>query len=394
MLTVEQALETLLADAAPPDRPETVPLAAARGRVLAESVTADADIPGFDNSALDGYALRTGDLPATGGRLPVSQRIPAGTAAEPLAAGTAARIFTGAMVPPGADAVIAQECTTAGDDSVLVPEPPAPGAAIRHAGHDIPAGRTVLEAGHRLRPQDIGLVASLGRAEVRVHRRLRAAVFTTGDELLEPGERPSPGRIFDANGPMLAALLDSVGVAVADLGRVPDTLEDTIETLERAADADVILTTGGVSVGEEDHIRRAVERLGEIRAWRVRMKPGKPLAYGRVGDTPFLGLPGNPVSAFVTFGLFARPFLLACQGVRDTRPLVLPAIAGFSHPAGERREYLRARLQGGRLALYPNQNSGALSSTSWAEGLAVAPEERPVDPGDPVDFIPFAALLN
>ena len=397
MLSVEEALTQLLEQAEPTRQVETVPLASASGRVLAGEVRSLVDVPPHDNSGLDGYAIRTADLATDGPtRLHVTQRIPAGQTGEPLSPGTAARIFTGAPVPEGADAIVAQENTRRENDHVIFNHRPAAGEDIRPRGGDISRNQVVLETGRRLRPQEIGAAASVGVTELSVYRPLRVATFTTGDELVEPGHPLKPGQIYNSNHAMIVALLQGLGVRVLDLGRVEDRLEATAEALSEAAEgADLVITSGGVSVGEEDHVRRAVEQLGSLDLWRVRMKPGKPLAFGHAKGTPFIGLPGNPVSAFATFCLFARPFILRSQGVLDARPLTVSVPAGFERQPGERREFLRARLdEKGRATLYPNQNSGVLSSTAWATGFAVAREERAIARGDMVDFISLSELLD
>jgi molybdopterin molybdotransferase len=402
LLSMEAALERLLARARPLTDTETVPLDAALGRVLAEPLLSHIDVPGWDNSAMDGYALRHADLdPAGPTRLPVSQRIPAGRAGAPLAPGSAARIFPGAPVPPGADTVVIQEVCDAADGSVLIREAPRPGANVRRAGEDIRQGAPVLLAGTRLRPQHLGLAASVGTARLTVFRRLRVALLASGDELVAPGEPLGPGQIYNSNATTLAGLVRALGGEVRSLDRVPDTLEATRAALTAAAaDADLVLASGGVSVGDEDHVRPALEQLGSLDLWKVAIRPGKPLAFGHIGTTPFLGSPGNPVSLFVTFCLFARPFMLRCQGVGEVRvtPLRLPA--AFTWPKPDRRqEYARARLIPGedgqlRVQVYPSRSSAVLSSVAWAGGLAVIPPDQTLQPGDLVDFLPFSELLG
>ncbi|RCX30703.1 gephyrin-like molybdotransferase Glp [Thioalbus denitrificans] len=399
LLSVEQALEALLTRAERIVDREEVALDEALGRVLAHGLASPQNVPPHDNSAMDGYAVRCADL--AGGALRVGQRIPAGSQGVPLEPGTCARIFTGAPIPPGADAVVMQEhCRVAGDQ-VTVEQPASPGQHVRRAGEDITAGAEILAAGTRLRPQELGLAASVGLARLPVVRRPRVALFSTGDELVAPGEALGPGQIYNSNRYTLAGLLRNLGCEVLDLGAVEDTLEATREVLRRAAGAcDLILTSGGVSVGEEDHVKAAVESLGALELWRIAVKPGKPLAFGSVDGTPFMGLPGNPVSSFATFCLFTRPFLLRRLGVQAVMPRVIPAESGFDWTRpGDRREYLRARLEpdaAGRtvVTLYPNQGSGVLTSTSWAEGFVIAPEGQVIRRGDPVSYIPFAELLS
>jgi len=341
----------------------------------------------------------------------VTQRIPAGTVGQALQPGTAARIFTGALIPAGADAVVMQELTSTegtGDAMrVTINEAPKAGQWVRYAGEDIRNGAEVLAAGTRLTPQACGLAASVGLAELQVARRLRVAVFFTGDELAMPGEALKPGAIYNSNRFVLRGLIEDLGCALTDFGIVRDTLEETRAVLREAArEHDLIITTGGVSVGEEDHVRPAVEAEGEIRLWQIAMKPGKPLAFGRVrragqaggaaGTASFIGLPGNPVSSFVTFLLFVRPFILKCQGVADVAPKALRLPAEFDlHKGDRRREFLRARMtaQGG-LELFPNQSSGVLTSTVWGDGLIDNPPNQAIKRGDTVRFLPFAELLH
>lgn len=403
MRGVDEAVTFLLGRSRPMTETESVALGEALGRVLAESPVAAADVPPWDNSAMDGYAVRSADLDPAGApvRLPVGQRIPAGRVGTPLAPGSAARIFTGAPIPPGADQVVIQEvCEVHGDD-VELRAAPAPGANIRRAGEDLRAGACVLDAGIRLAPQHLGLAASVGLARLPMYRRLRVAVFSTGDELVRPGAPLGPGQIYNSNHYTLQGLLRTLGCAVEDLGVVPDRFEATCEALEAAAGcADLILTSGGVSVGEEDHLKPAVERLGSLDLWRIAVRPGKPLAFGEVAGTPILGLPGNPVSLFVTFCLFARPFIVRAQGRTQS---VVPALrlpAGFDWPHSDprRRGYLCARLVGDeegspRVEVYPSRSSGVLSSVTWARGLAVIPEGRTLRRGEPVEYLPFTDLL-
>ena len=401
MMPMDDALAALLAQAAAPALVETVDTLDARGRVLAAAVRSTLDVPPMDNTAMDGYALRAADVPAPGARLGVAQRIPAGLAPMPLAAGTAARIFTGAMLPPGADAVVMQEQCVAEGDDVVVNHVPAAGEWVRRAGEDIRAGAQILPAGARLTPQACGLAASVGMAQLQVFPRLKAAVFFTGDELAMPGEALRPGAIYNSNRFMLRALVESLGCTLADFGIVRDSLDETRRVLREAArDNDLVITTGGVSVGEEDHVRPAVEAEGEIRLWQIAMKPGKPLAYGRVrraagGSADFIGLPGNPVSAFVTFLLFVRPFILRRQGVAQVAPAALSLRADFDWPKPDRRrEFLRARVNAdGGLDLFANQSSGVLTSTVWADGLIDNPASQAIARGDRVRFLPLSELL-
>jgi len=370
----------------------------ALGRVLAEEVRSVVDVPPADNTSMDGYAMRCADVSAVGIALPVSQRIPAGVAGAPLVPGTAARIFTGAQVPAGADAVVMQEqCVALDGGSVRIDAVPRPGQWIRRRGEDVLAGSVVLPKGTRLTPQALGLAASVGAASLSVARRPRVALFSTGDELVMPGEPLKPGAIYNSNRFTLRALLENLGCDITDFGIVPDTLQATRETLREAAEAhDLIITSGGVSVGEEDHIKPAVESLGVLALWQIAMKPGKPFAYGRIAGAHFMGLPGNPVSSFVTFGLLVRPFLLRLQGVRDVAPKAIAASAGFDWPkADKRQEFLRVRHRAdGTLELFANQSSGVLTSAAWGDGVVDNPAGSTIAVGDPVRFISFAELLS
>ena len=403
---LDEALAELLAQAAPLAGTDTVNTFDADGRVLAQAATSPLQVPPNDNSSMDGYAVRCADVPAAGVALPVAQRIPAGAFGVPLAAGTAARIFTGAPVPEGADAIVMQEdCEALDGDRVRVNAVPAQGQWIRRAGEDITRGAEVLAAGTRLTPAELGLAASIGLGTLQVARRPRVALFSTGDELVLPGDVPpaqmKPGAIYNSNRFFLRAMLLRLGCEVSDLGIVPDRREATVAALREAAQGhDLILTSGGVSVGEEDHIKPAVERLGTLQLWQIAMKPGKPFAYGQIphagGSAHFMGLPGNPVSSFVTFGLLVRPFLLRLQGVRDVAPKAIAATAGFNWPrADKRREFLRVR-QGadGTLELFPNQSSGVLTSAAWADGVVDNPAGQTIARGDTVRFLPFAELLS
>jgi molybdopterin molybdotransferase len=402
LLTMEQALTTLLSHARPIGERERLPTMACVGRVLADALLSGISVPAWDNSAMDGYAVRASDVGRSGGRLRVAQRIPAGSAGEFLEPGTAARIFTGAPLPEGADAVCIQEVCEIAGDQVRVGTGVSPGENVRRAGEDIRAGSEVLAAGTRLGAQHLGLAASTGAAELSVYRRLKVAVFSSGDELVMPGQPLGRGQIYNSNRFTLCSLLAAMHCDVIDLGIVGDSLGATTDALaEAAASADLVVASGGVSVGEEDHVRPAVEQLGSLDLWNVAIRPGKPLAFGHIGpdETPFVGSPGNPVSLFVTFCLFARPFIRRMQGMTgNLEPCSLEAPAGFDWPRpGERREFLRARLEPGEngrgeIRVYPSRSSGVLSSVVWANGLAVIPERRPIRAGDPVRFIPLSEL--
>lgn len=397
MLTASQLLDALLERARAPRATETVATTDALGRVLAAPVASTLTVPPLDNSAMDGYAVRVADVPAAGARLPVSQRIQAGEVGAPLAAGTAARIFTGAPVPPGADAVLMQEVCTADGDAVVVGKRPVRGENIRRAGEDIRAGAEILATGTRLGPAEMGLAASVGLSELSVFRRLKVACFFTGDELVSPGAPLGPGQIYNSNRYTLAGLVKGMSCELIDLGIVPDTLEATETALARAAiEADVVVTSGGVSVGEADYVKAAVEKLGRVEMWKVAMKPGKPIVYGRVGEADFVGLPGNPVSAFATFSLFVRPFLLKRMGAARVLYRAFPARSASAWlKSGDRREFLRARLRDdGRVELFPNQSSGVLTSCAWADGFVDLEIGRTIQPGDWVRFIPFSEVLG
>ena len=409
LLSLDEAVARLLAVASERVIAETeeLPTLQAWGRILGEDVCSGLDVPPADNSSMDGYALRVADVPAAGVVLPVSQRIPAGVVGGPLAPGSAARIFTGAQIPAGADAVVMQEqCAPVGDPStppaVRVDTVPALGQWIRRRGEDIEVGATVLSRGALLTPQAMGLAASVGRATLQVLRRPRVALFSTGDELAMPGEPLKPGGIYNSNRFTLTGLLQASGCEVKDLGIVPDRLEATREALRSAAQGvDLILTSGGVSVGEEDHLKPAMQLEGRLDLWQVAMKPGKPLAFGAVrradgSEALFVGMPGNPGSSFVTFLLTVAPLLRALQGRPAAAPVAYPMRADFDWPRPDRRrEFLRVRLndQGG-LDLFPNQSSGVLTSTVWADGLVDVPAHQPIARGEVVRFLPLHALLG
>jgi len=395
LIPMDEALRRLLAQTPVSSATEKVALMEAVDRVLAETPKAAVAVPPADNSSMDGYAVALADLSDEHETsLPVSQRIPAGVAPQPLQPGSCARIFTGAEIPAGADAIVIQENVRLEGDQVVIPAGVKAQQNIRPAGQDLQVGDKVLDAGRRLQPADLGLLASVGISEVEVARPLKVAILSTGDELREPGEALAPGKIYNSNRYLLAGLLKKLGMQLVDIGQVKDSAEDTERALmQAAASADAIISTGGVSVGEEDHVKAAVERLGELDLWKIKIKPGKPLAYGRVSGVPFFGLPGNPASALITFCLFARPCLLRQQGATDESPLMVPARAGFSRTrAIVRQEYLRARLVDGEVIPFANQSSGMLSSASWANGLAVVPPETQVNEGDLIGFIPFSEL--
>ena len=407
MLTAQQALDHLLSNAVTVNESEKVNTQAALGRVLAEDVKSLVDVPPLDNTSMDGYAVRCADTATPGQTLRIAQRIPAGSVGTQLEPGTAARIFTGAPVPPGSDAVVMQEDCTVGDqpDQVTINITPTPGQWIRRSGEDLTTGKTCLTAGTFLRPQELGVAASAGLTHLNVKRRVKVAAFFTGDELALPGEQLKPGGIYNSNRDTLLACLKSLGCDATDLGIVPDRLDATREALRKASkDHDLIITSGGVSVGEEDHIKPAVTAEGRLDLWQIAIKPGKPLAFGAVrksgepkdGEAWFIGLPGNPVSSFVTFLLFVRPFILKLQGREAKLPQSYLMRADFDWLKADRRnEFLRVKInsQGG-LDLYPNQSSGVLTSASWGDGLVDCPPNQPIKAGDLVKYIPFDALLK
>jgi molybdopterin molybdotransferase len=393
LLSVDDALEKLLAGAAPVREIEELPAMRASGRVLARDQASTMDVPPMDNSAMDGYAVRISD----GNKLRVAQRIAAGSVGKALEPGTAARIFTGAPIPPGADAVVMQEHCSVENDFVLLKKIPKKGEWLRLVGSDVRKGGTILKAGKKLLPQDVGLAASVGIGTLPVYRKVRLGLFFTGDELVMPGDPLAPGKIYNSNRFTLNGLAGAFDCEVRDYGIVPDNLQATREVLRRAAgENDLIVTSGGVSVGDEDHVKPAVEAEGSLLMWRIAMKPGRPLAFGKVKHAAFIGLPGNPVSSFVTFLIFVRPFLLKTQGMSEARPKAIDARADFdwSEPDA-RREFLRVKwnAQGG-LDLYPTQDSAVLTSTAWADGLVDNPAKHAIRKGERVRFLPYSELYR
>lgn len=396
LISVAEAQARLVAAVEPLAELEMVPLERALGRLLATPLVATRNVPSTDNSAMDGYALRAADLEAAGRTLPIAGRAAAGERPTALAAGTAMSIFTGAVIPAGADAVVPIEDVEIEAGAIRATKGVAAGANVRRAGEDLKVGDEVLAAGRRLRPQDLGAAASVGAARLEVRRALRVAVLVTGDELVAPGEDPEPGQLFDGNGPMLAAVLTALGADVTSVARVRDDLGATVAALRTAAaGADLVLTSGGVSVGEEDHVKAAVRALGQIEIWKVAVQPGKPIGFGRVAGVPWLGVPGNPVSSLVTLLLFGVPLVRRLQGRTPEAPAAVPVAAGFARDRANRREeYVRVAVRDGRLTPYPHQGSGVLRSTVWADGLARIPAGARVADGDLLDFYSFAELLG
>ena len=396
LMPVEVALARLLelADNSRIHERERLPLAQVQGRVLADDLVSTLDLPPWPNSAMDGYALRLADW--TGEPLVVSQKIFAGQAPEPLQPGTCARIFTGAPVPAGADCVEMQEnAVIQADERIHFTETMTLGQNIRPQGQETTIGELILPAGTRLGPIEQGLAASLGCAELDVIRKVRVAVLSTGDELIEPGQALGPGQIYNSNRVLLCSWLQRLGCEVIDAGILPDDLTTTRARLGELKDVDLILSTGGVSVGEADFLGIALREEGELALWKLAIKPGKPLTFGHLRGVPVIGLPGNPASTLVTFALLTRPYLLRRQGVKEVEPLKVQVQAGFDWlKAGNRREYLRGRLENGRAIIYGNQSSGVLRSAAWADGLVEVLEDRTLVAGDSVYFIPLSEVLG
>lgn len=396
MKLASEALEQILTTAIATKVTEFLPLQQALGRTLAKTQYSAIDVPPADNSAMDGFAFNTEEHTTHSPQwLPVSQRIIAGSQPQPLLPATAARIFTGAEIPAGANAVVMQEECEVEGNRVLLPSGVKAANNIRRRGQDIATGDTIASAGDRLTPQSLALLASIGIGQVEVFKPLRIALLSTGNELTEPGEPLQPGQIYNSNRYLLSSLLQQMSMQVVDLGRIADTSEATEQALARATlDADLIISTGGVSVGEEDHVKSAVEKLGELSLWKLAIKPGKPLAFGRIGDTPFIGLPGNPLSAFITFLFFARPYLQQMQGQQPRLPKGSTVVASFQRKTKIRQEYIMVRLNDdGTIEAYPNQSSGVLSSTTWSNAIAIVPANTVINIGDPVQLIRYDQLF-
>ena len=398
MISLSQARQTLQAVQGNLET-EVVSIAASLGRIASNDVISPIAIPPADNSAMDGFAFRFSDLNAGQTEFSISQRVPAGVNPEPLVRGTAARIFTGGVIPKGADTVVIQENCDYNDSAVVVLKPVEAGANIRPAGQDIVTGAEVIRRGKKLNAIDISLLASVGQALIEVYKPLTVALFSTGDELVEPGHALMPGQIYNSNRPLLTALCEQIGFNIYDCGVVEDTLKATKAALADAANnADVIISSGGVSVGEEDHVKPAVEALGELDMWKVQMKPGKPVAFGRISSVPFLGLPGNPVSSFTVFQLLGVPLLNSLQGQEPQTLISYPVVAAFAKPLTSREEYIRVKV-----ALEPNGDmhahsfsnlsSGVMSSLSWADGLVRQDIDCAIEVGQKLSFFPLREAM-
>jgi molybdopterin molybdotransferase len=403
MMSVDEAVAIIAARVRPVEDIEAVALAAADGRVLARDISAPFPLPPFTNSAVDGYAVRSGDLPqADEQAFPVVGRVEAGASAQaPVEAAHAVRIFTGAPMPQGADTVFMQEDVRLDQGKVVLPAGLKPGANVRPAGEDIPAGHAALPSGRRLRPQDVALIAAFGLTHVDVRRRIRVAVFSTGNELVSPGTPRGAAQLFDSNRFMLMAMLVRLGCEVSDLGILGDDRAALASALKSTADAhDLVLTTGGVSTGEEDHVKAAVESVGSLVLWRMAIKPGRPVAMGMIGGTPLIGLPGNPVASFVTFVHVVRPTVLALAGAAQQRLVPMPVRAAFTYRKKiARREYVRVNLRKAddgvlEAAKFPREGAGLLSSLVDTDGLVELGEDiTRVEPGQTVGFLSYANLI-
>lgn len=394
LMAVAAARLKLLERLPAPNEQQSVPLNNALGRILARPAQAVAPVPPFDNSAMDGFACNSGDLSPDETHLPVSARITAGQAPAQLRPGSAARIMTGAIVPEGADMVVMQERCQADESGVLIEAGPEPGMNIRRAGEEFQPGQEVLQPGRRLQPQDIGLLATLGLSHVSVKPKIRVAILATGDELVEPGPPLAPGQIYNSNAVMLDALVRALGGMPIRFGQVADTGEATEAALREAVgESNLVLTTGGVSVGDTDWVRKTIERLGHLDIWKIAVKPGKPLAFGRIDQVPIIGLPGNPVASFVGFCLFVAPAMRRMQGMQAVFPEPVAVPAAFQAEKNSREVYWQVRRDADGLHAHAMQSSAALGSVSWADGMARVPGDQPVTVGDSIEFFSFSSLL-
>lgn len=402
LISFESALNTMLEHAQAVADIEQVALADGLHRILAQDLVSPINVPPASNSAMDGYAIRMQDVNPVGKTtLTVTQRIPAGSYGEAIAAGTAARIFTGAPIPPQGDAVIIQELVEVEADSMSFTAAVAPGQHIRATGEDIRAGSTILHKGARLRAQELGLAASIGIASLPVYRKVKVGIFFTGDELVEPGKPLAQGQIYNSNRYTLGGLLRTLGCEIVDLGIVGDTLHETEAALLKAAEStDIVITSGGASVGEEDHVCTALQNLGQLYMWKLDIKPGKPVIFGMVKGAAFIGLPGNPVSVFAGFSQLATPFIKKMQGRSKLLPTTISVKAAFERLKPDyRREFARGRLLAGdngqySVDIYNNQSSGVLMSTTWADGFVVIPGNSTIHHGDRVEYISFSEILE
>lgn len=401
MIDVDTALQRLLDAARPVTEKQTISILDALGRTAAADTVSTIDVPGYDNSAMDGYAVRSRDIAAEGTVLQLTQRVAAGSTGSRVEAGTAARIFTGAPIPPGADAVVMQEHCVLTGDTVTINQRVEPGLNIRPQGNDMAIGQTAIAAGTRVGPAQMSLAAGVGVARLSVFRRLRAAILYTGDEIIEPGQTLQPGQIYNSNRYALRGLLQALGVDVTVDQHVPDDFEATRAAfLNASKQADLVISSGGVSVGGEDHVKPAIEAEGNLDLWKIAMKPGKPLAFGSIGDATVFGLPGNPVSVFITFLLFVRPYLLKMQGCSEYTTRVIPVRAGFDWTKpGIRREFARARISANannvlEAKLFPRMGSDVSSSVAWADGLVIIPEHQTLAVGDAIGFVGFPEVMS
>ena len=395
MLTADQAREKMLSGVKPVNATHELPLRAALNKVISRDVTSSVNVPPMDNSAMDGFAVNHDEVIKDGITLPICQRITAGDIAQPLTPNSAARIFTGAEIPPNASAVVMQENCTFDDQKVTINQSPSEGQNIRRCGQDIKKNSTILKKGERISAQHIGLAASIGMSMLDVFREINVAIVSTGSELIEPGNPCPPGKIYNSNIAMLSALLDKLNCNLVRAQQVNDNFNSTRDELKRAAEiADLVISIGGVSVGEEDHVKAAVESIGQLDLWKIKIKPGKPIAFGSISQIPFVGLPGNPVSCFVSFLLFCDPIIRKIQGQGFSKPLsfFVPALFNIQRPR-TRPEFVRVNVSDKGATLFENQSSGVLTSITWANAFALIPENSTVKRGDMIEIFPFEGIL-